>query len=168
MTDNSGEFSWNEFRKGTAEHIKRAGRSIVGVFCTEGDDGAPFAYAIGNDFKGLPELLVIGTSRGGFLNDLSRRVTLRVWANDQTDGRAHAGKDHLRQRCCTYGIYDSRRRVFRSRRLCRDAGFASGQARQVPLVRTAVRSRSRRVRYCGSKTPTNFERTGQYGKAFRF
>ena len=61
-----------KFHRDTAAHIRRTGRSIIGVFPCEGDDGLPFAYTIGNDLKGLPELLVIGTSDGGFLDDLSR------------------------------------------------------------------------------------------------
>ena len=61
----------DEFHRRTAAHIKRDGRSIVGVLATEEDDGPPFTYTIGNHLKGLPELLVIGTSQGFFLNTLS-------------------------------------------------------------------------------------------------
>jgi hypothetical protein len=62
----------DEFRRTTAAHIERAGRTIIAVFPTEEDPGVPFAYTIGNHLKGLPELLVIGTAHAGFLNDLSR------------------------------------------------------------------------------------------------
>jgi hypothetical protein len=47
--------------------IERDGRQILGVF-----DEPPFAYTIGNELKGLPELLFIGGARNsGFLNILS-------------------------------------------------------------------------------------------------
>ena len=61
----------DEFRRTTAAHIERAGRTIIAVFPTEEDPGVPFAYTIGNHLKGLPELLVIGTAQGVFLNTLS-------------------------------------------------------------------------------------------------
>jgi hypothetical protein len=64
------EFNRN-FHRRTAAHIKREGRSIVAVFVAEEDDGPPFSYTIGNHLKGLPELLVIGTAQGVFLNTLS-------------------------------------------------------------------------------------------------
>jgi hypothetical protein len=58
--------------------IDRYGRHIVGVFPTKDDVGPPFAYTIGNEEKGLPELLVIGVSRnGGFLNILSDMMVER-------------------------------------------------------------------------------------------
>jgi hypothetical protein len=62
-----------EFHRRTAAHIEREGRSIVGVFPVEGEegDGLAFSYTIGNHLKGLPELLVIGTAQGFFLNTLS-------------------------------------------------------------------------------------------------
>ena len=44
------------------------------MFGTKEDDGPPFAYTIGNALKNLPELLVIGTSDAGFLNDLSQMM----------------------------------------------------------------------------------------------
>jgi Domain of unknown function (DUF4262) len=48
----------SEFHRRTAAHIEREGRSIVGVFAADEDDGPPFSYTIGNHLKGLPELLV--------------------------------------------------------------------------------------------------------------
>jgi hypothetical protein len=57
------------------EDIERDGRSIIGVFSCDEDDGHPFAYTIGNVVSSnLPELLVIGTRDGGFLNDLSQQM----------------------------------------------------------------------------------------------
>jgi hypothetical protein len=55
--------------------IKRDGRQILGV--PDGEP-APFAYTIGNELKGLPELLVVGVSRkAGFLNLLSDMMVER-------------------------------------------------------------------------------------------
>jgi hypothetical protein len=49
--------------------IERDGRHILGI--PDGEP-APFAYTIGNELKGLPELLLIGVSRkAGLLNVLS-------------------------------------------------------------------------------------------------
>jgi hypothetical protein len=71
----------NKFYNGITKDIERNGRSIIGVFPTEDDDGPPFAYTIGNAVKPdrtgaapLPELLVIGVARAGFLNDLSKMM----------------------------------------------------------------------------------------------
>jgi hypothetical protein len=67
--------SMKQFHKGVARDIKRDGRSIA---CIVGDKGEfSFAYTIGNQAKGLPELLVIGTRDGGFLNDLSEQMIER-------------------------------------------------------------------------------------------
>jgi hypothetical protein len=52
--------------------IRRDGRSVL---CIRGEeDSLPFAYTIGNALKGLPELLMVGTSKGGLLNDLSQKM----------------------------------------------------------------------------------------------
>jgi hypothetical protein len=58
-----------------ATDIRKMGRSIIGVFSCP-DDPLPFgfAYTIGNAAQGLPELLVIGTTDGGFLNVLSQKM----------------------------------------------------------------------------------------------
>jgi hypothetical protein len=61
----------SEFHTDTAEHIREYGRSIISVFDGEGDE-IPFAYTIGNTERGLPELLVIGTTKAYFLNNLSQ------------------------------------------------------------------------------------------------
>jgi hypothetical protein len=42
-----------------------------------GDDSLPFSYTIGNQAKGLPELLVIGTHRGTYLHEMSERMIAR-------------------------------------------------------------------------------------------
>jgi hypothetical protein len=60
-----------EFYAEMREIIREHGRHILGVFNCEDTTGPEFAYTIGNHDKGLPELLVIGTPKGGFLNDLS-------------------------------------------------------------------------------------------------
>jgi Domain of unknown function (DUF4262) len=71
MTDEADE---RRFHEGTTDHIKRSGRSIIGIFPCEDDDGWSFAYTIGNHLKNLPELLIIGTSNGRLLNDLSQMM----------------------------------------------------------------------------------------------
>jgi hypothetical protein len=66
----SGSFR-DEFYDRIDRDIKQYGRSIIGV--GSGDDGAlPFAYTIGNQLQALPELLIIGMMKAGFLNDLSQ------------------------------------------------------------------------------------------------
>ncbi len=65
-----------DFHAGTVAHIEKHGRSIIGVFACA-DDDIPFSYTIGNHLKGLPELLVIGSSRAPYLNDFSRLMIAR-------------------------------------------------------------------------------------------
>jgi uncharacterized protein DUF4262 len=70
----------SEFHRRTAADIKRVGRTIV---CVGADENKPsFAYTIGNYCVRLPELLVIGTYQGGFLNQLSRLMIARGAAFD--------------------------------------------------------------------------------------
>ena len=75
--------SMKQFHKDVARDIKRDGRSIT---CVGGGEGEfNFAYTIGNQTVGLPELLlVIGTRDAGFLNDLSQQMIERGGAF--TDG----------------------------------------------------------------------------------
>jgi len=67
-----------------ARYIRRFGRSVVCVFPTvDGPDSdLPFSYTIGNQAKGLPELLVIGSGRGTYLNEMSERMIKRGCAFD--------------------------------------------------------------------------------------
>jgi hypothetical protein len=68
--------NWSAFRRQTADHIAREGRSILGV--GGGKYGEPpFSYTIGNHFEGLPELLLIGSARTPYLNDLSQLMIAR-------------------------------------------------------------------------------------------
>lgn len=55
--------------------IARVGRSLMGVFGSK--DSLEFTYTIGNALNGLPELLVIGTCQGNFLNDVSEKMIER-------------------------------------------------------------------------------------------
>jgi hypothetical protein len=71
----------DQFYDETTANVERDGRTIIGVFPCEGDDGFPFAYTIGNAINltnpnryQLPELLVIGTANAGFLNVLSQMM----------------------------------------------------------------------------------------------
>jgi hypothetical protein len=68
--------NWSAFRRQTADHIAREGRSILGV--GGGKYGEPpFSYTIGNHFEGLPELLLIGSARTPYLNDLWQLMIAR-------------------------------------------------------------------------------------------
>jgi hypothetical protein len=60
--------------------IRRCGRSVLCIYA-EADEPA-FAYTVGNAIAGLPELLVIGTSDGAFLNTLSQKMIERGAAFD--------------------------------------------------------------------------------------
>jgi hypothetical protein len=62
--------------------IEGCGRMIQGVFPTAEDHGLPFSYTIGNQARGLPELLVIGTCRGTYLDEMSERMIQRGKAFD--------------------------------------------------------------------------------------
>jgi uncharacterized protein DUF4262 len=59
-----------------ANDIREHGRSVL---CIPGDaDGSGFAYTIGNwETHRLPELLIIGTTRGAMLNPLSELMIER-------------------------------------------------------------------------------------------
>jgi hypothetical protein len=63
------------FYKDIRDTIKSEGRMVIGVFPTEKAE-LPFAfsYTIGNQAKELPELLVIGSARGTYLNEMSERM----------------------------------------------------------------------------------------------
>ena len=63
---------FRKFHARTASDIAQHGRSIICVGA--GDDEPPFVYTIGNASRSMPELLAIGTMRGGFLNDLSQMM----------------------------------------------------------------------------------------------
>jgi Domain of unknown function (DUF4262) len=71
-----------EFQGRTEEDIQIHGRSIVCVFPSETETSTSpndyFAYTIGNARRGLPELLIIGTTRDGYiLNPLSEMMIER-------------------------------------------------------------------------------------------
>jgi Domain of unknown function (DUF4262) len=73
MNDNADEASRNAFRQDTDEDIRHSGRSIIFGFSCE-ENGPQFAHTIGNHLKALPELLIIGTTQGACLNDLSQMM----------------------------------------------------------------------------------------------
>ncbi|MCW6004295.1 DUF4262 domain-containing protein [Micromonospora sp. CPCC 205371] len=59
------------------ELIDQHGWAVTGVFPTEDDPGAPFAYTIGLTAHGFPELIIAGLDPATsqlLLNDLARRV----------------------------------------------------------------------------------------------
>jgi hypothetical protein len=63
-----------------ADDIRRCRRSVL---CIGAEAGEPaFSYTVGNAIVGLPELLVIGTTNGAFLNILSEKMIERGAAFD--------------------------------------------------------------------------------------
>jgi Domain of unknown function (DUF4262) len=71
-----------KFHDGVEKDIKAYGRRIICVGPTEAEPPTSqndfFAYTVGNARRGLPELLIIGTSRGGYmLNPLSEMMIER-------------------------------------------------------------------------------------------
>ncbi len=79
-----------KFHSNIAEDIQQYQRSIV---CVGREDDTPaFAYTVGNQLRGLPELLVVGTSDGGFLNLLSDKMIERGRAFDDGEVMSLGGK----------------------------------------------------------------------------
>jgi len=68
------EQEWQQIREVIRAHIARHGRSIQAVGEDESDvpGTQPFSYTVGNHALGLPELLVVGTTKlSSILNVLS-------------------------------------------------------------------------------------------------
>jgi hypothetical protein len=61
--------------KGIQDDIERYGRTVMCIFGEEDSPG--FAYTIGNGLVGVPDLLLVGTNKGGMLNDLSELMIER-------------------------------------------------------------------------------------------
>jgi|SRR5262245_18014098 len=62
---------YRKLQKGIADDVRRERRSVL---CIPGEEDSPsFAYTIGNWLLGLPELLIIGTTKGYLLNILSEK-----------------------------------------------------------------------------------------------
>jgi hypothetical protein len=81
-------------RKDIENDVRQSGRSVMCIF---GDaDGPTFAYAIGNALKGLPELLLVGTTKGELLNDLSQKMIDRGRAFDDGELVSLGGKFPLK------------------------------------------------------------------------
>lgn len=72
-----------QFDRKTIEDIDHYGRSVICVHRCFGCEGPSFSYTIGNHLKGLPELLVIGSSRAFYLNALSRLMISRGHGFDE-------------------------------------------------------------------------------------
>ena len=71
--------SYKDFR----DTIKSEGPMVLGVFPTkEAEIPFAFSYTIGNQAKGLPELLVIGSKCGAYLNEMSERMIKQSKAFD--------------------------------------------------------------------------------------
>jgi hypothetical protein len=68
------EQEWLQFREAIRTNIAKHGRCIQAVGETESDALGlePFSYTVGNHGLGLPELLIVGTTKfSGILNRLS-------------------------------------------------------------------------------------------------
>lgn len=72
--------SAEEYLQGLDDGVRKFGRVVQGVL--GGEDSLPFSYTIGNHAKGLPELLVIGTSQGTYMNEMSELMLARGRAFD--------------------------------------------------------------------------------------
>ena len=62
----------DKFYANIGKVIKSHGRCLQGVF--GGDGQWSFSYTIGNQIHDLPELLLIGSHQGTYLNELSNRM----------------------------------------------------------------------------------------------
>ena len=92
---------WRELREAIRAHIAKHGRCIQAVGDTEGDPPGtqPFMYTIGNHGLGLPELLIVGTSKsmlGGVLNQLSQMQSDRGKAFEHEELVSVGGQFPLR------------------------------------------------------------------------
>jgi Domain of unknown function (DUF4262) len=72
---------WQRLHEDIAHYIRTDGRMLIAV----PDGKPPFSYTIGNQARGLPELLVIGTSRGTYLNEMSERMITQGRAFDHCE-----------------------------------------------------------------------------------
>ena len=80
----------NKFQRHIESDIRRYARHII---CVGREVESPsFAYTIGNWLAKLPELLVIGTTDGGFLNNLSQKLIARGAAFDNGEIVSLGGK----------------------------------------------------------------------------
>ena len=70
----------NKLQENIETDVRRDGRSVL---CVGGEGEKPsFAYTIGNWLAKLPELLIIGTTKGYILNDFSQKMIERGSAFD--------------------------------------------------------------------------------------
>lgn len=65
---------WAEIRDQIAAHIEKSGQAVQVVYVAADDPPGrqPFMYTIGNHERGLPELLIVGTSDPAFADVLNR------------------------------------------------------------------------------------------------
>jgi hypothetical protein len=90
---------WQQYRETIRANIAKHGRSIQAVGETESDTQGlqPFCYTIGNHGLGLPELLIVDTTKlGGVLNRLSEIQRDRGRAFEHEELVSIGGKFPLR------------------------------------------------------------------------
>jgi Domain of unknown function (DUF4262) len=70
----STDVEWDEIRDQIAAHIEQSGQAVQVVYLTADDPpgSQPFMYTVGNHERGLPELLIVGTSDPMFADVLNR------------------------------------------------------------------------------------------------
>jgi hypothetical protein len=96
------------FYKDVRDNIKSAGRMVLCVCPTEGEMlPLAFSYTIGNQAKGLPELLVIGSPRGTYLNEMSERMIKQGKAFDHGEVINTNGKYRIKIINATYEAHEN-------------------------------------------------------------
>ena len=92
------------FYKDIHDTIKDHKRFVLAV-----PDGSPYAfsYTIGNHERGLPELLVIGSRRGTYLNEMSERMIKQGKAFDHGEVINTNGKYRIKIINTTHKAHES-------------------------------------------------------------
>jgi Domain of unknown function (DUF4262) len=96
------------FYKDLRDIIRSKGRMVLAVCPTsEEDEMIPFSYTIGNQAKGLPELLVIGSPKGTYLNEMSERMIKQGKAFDHGEVIETNGKYRIKIINATYEAHEN-------------------------------------------------------------
>jgi Domain of unknown function (DUF4262) len=96
------------FYKDLRDIIRSKGRMVLAVCPTsEEDEMIPFSYTIGNQAKGLPELLVIGSPKGTYLNEMSERMIKQGKAFDHGEVIETGKLFDLKSKKCRIKIIDA-------------------------------------------------------------
>ena len=97
------------FYKDIQDTIKDHKRMVLAVHGDRSIDGSPYAfsYTIGNHERGLPELLVIGSIKGTYLNEMSERMIKQGKAFDHGEVIETNGKYRIKIINATYEAHES-------------------------------------------------------------